>query len=157
MTTPVDAAAKSVVEAAHGDVDAVVFILLTSGNLSCSQSILTLLRRDFDQGKGLASASSMYDAARIVGEQVRTVADMDQPNFGHAESVRILWRAANLGGHRAYFICPICDVEAASVMLVHQDTLSDFFHKHQTAMGRRRRNPIAGKEWAGKAAFADAR
>src|SRR5512135_1080989 len=33
-----------------------VFILLTSGNLSCSQSILTLLRRDFDQGKGLASA-----------------------------------------------------------------------------------------------------
>src|SRR5271166_2376070 len=39
-----------------------VFILLTSGNLSCSQSILTLLRRDFDQGKGLASASSMYDA-----------------------------------------------------------------------------------------------
>ena len=58
-----------------------VFILLTSGNLSCSQSILTLLRRDFDQGKGLASASSMYDAARIVGEQVRTVADMDQPNL----------------------------------------------------------------------------
>ena len=56
-----------------------VFILLTSGNLSCSQSILTLLRRDFDQGKGLASAASMYDAARIVGEQVRSVADMDRP------------------------------------------------------------------------------
>ena len=58
-----------------------VFILLTSGNLSCSQSILTLLRRDFDQGKGLAAASSMYDAARIVGEQVRSVADMDQPDL----------------------------------------------------------------------------
>ena len=58
-----------------------VFILLTSGNLSCSQSILTLLRRDFDQGKGLASASSMYDAARVVGEQVRSVADMDQPDL----------------------------------------------------------------------------
>jgi len=56
-----------------------VFILLTSGNLSCSQSILTLLRRDFDHGKGLASASSMYDAARTVGEQVRLVAEMDQP------------------------------------------------------------------------------
>ena len=56
-----------------------VFVLLTSGNLSCSQSILTLLRRDFDQGEGLASASSMYDAARIVGEQVRSVADLDQP------------------------------------------------------------------------------
>ena len=58
-----------------------VFILLTSGNLSCSQSILTLLRQDFAQGKGLATASSMYDAARTVGQQVRTVADMDQPDL----------------------------------------------------------------------------
>ena len=58
-----------------------VFILLTSGNLSCSQSIVTLLRRDFDQGMGLASASSMYDAARVVGQQVRSVADMDQPDL----------------------------------------------------------------------------
>ena len=58
-----------------------VFILLTSGNLSCSQSILTLLRRDFEQGKGLALASTMYDAARIVGQQVRSVADMDQPDL----------------------------------------------------------------------------
>ena len=67
----------------HTIVDAgeCVFILLTIGNLSCSQSILTLVRRDFDQGKGLASASSMYDAAQIVGEQVRTAADMDQPNL----------------------------------------------------------------------------
>ncbi len=58
-----------------------VFILLTSGNLSCSQSILTLLRRDFDEGRGLALASSMYDAVRVVGEQVRSVADMDQPEL----------------------------------------------------------------------------
>ena len=58
-----------------------IFILLTSGNLSCSQSIVTLLRRDFDQGMGLASASSMYDAARVVGQQVRSVADMDQPDL----------------------------------------------------------------------------
>ena len=58
-----------------------VFILLTSGNLSCSQSILTLLRRDFEQGKGLGSASSMYDAVRVVGDQVRSVADMDQPDL----------------------------------------------------------------------------
>ena len=32
-----------------------VFILLTSGSLSCSQSIMTLLGRDFDQGNGLAA------------------------------------------------------------------------------------------------------
>jgi putative proteasome-type protease len=58
-----------------------VFILLTSGNLSCSQSILTLLRRDFGRGEGLAVATSMYDAARIVGDQVRYVAAIDQPSL----------------------------------------------------------------------------
>lgn len=55
-----------------------VFVLLTSGSLSCSQSVLTLLRRDFDQGAGLATAGSLYDAARIVGDQVRRVSAMDR-------------------------------------------------------------------------------
>ncbi len=55
-----------------------VFVLLSSGSLSCTQSIITLLRRDFDASKGLAQASSLYDAARIIGEQVRRVADMDR-------------------------------------------------------------------------------
>lgn len=55
-----------------------VFIVLSSGSLSLTQSILTLLRRDFDAGKGLASAASLYDAARVIGEQVRKVSDMDR-------------------------------------------------------------------------------
>jgi putative proteasome-type protease len=55
-----------------------VFVLLTSGSLSLTQSIVALLRRDFDQGGGLARASSMYDAARVVGEQVRRVSDLDR-------------------------------------------------------------------------------
>jgi putative proteasome-type protease len=55
-----------------------VFVLLTSGSLSCTQSILTLLRRDFDAGRGLAVAPTMYDAARMVGEQVRKVGDLDR-------------------------------------------------------------------------------
>ena len=55
-----------------------VFILLSSGSLSCTQSIITLLRRDFDQGKGLAQAPSLYDAARVIGEQVRRVSNMDR-------------------------------------------------------------------------------
>ena len=55
-----------------------VFILLSSGSLSCTQSIITLLRRDFDEGKGLAQAPSLYDAARVIGEQVRRVSDMDR-------------------------------------------------------------------------------
>jgi putative proteasome-type protease len=55
-----------------------VFVLVTSGSLSLSQSILTLLRRDFDAGRGLAQATSLYDAARIVGEQIRRVSDIDR-------------------------------------------------------------------------------
>ena len=55
-----------------------VFILLASGSLSLTQSIITLLRRDFDQGAGLAAVSSMYDGARVVGEQVRRVSDLDR-------------------------------------------------------------------------------
>lgn len=55
-----------------------IFILLSSGSLSVTQSIITLLRRDFDQGKGLAQAPSLYDAARVIGDQVRRVSDMDR-------------------------------------------------------------------------------
>jgi putative proteasome-type protease len=55
-----------------------VFIIVTSGSLSLSQSILTLLRRDFDAGRGLALAPSLYDAARTVGEQIRRVSDIDR-------------------------------------------------------------------------------
>jgi putative proteasome-type protease len=55
-----------------------VFVTLASGSLSCTQSVLTLLKRDFDQNKGLATAPSMYDAARIIGDKVRVVGDMDR-------------------------------------------------------------------------------
>src|SRR6478735_12292724 len=54
------------------------FVLLASGSLSLTQSILTLLRRDFDMGRGLATAPSMYDAARVVGQQVRIVSELDR-------------------------------------------------------------------------------
>ncbi len=56
-----------------------VFIILASGSLSCTQSIITLLRRDFDKGLGLATAPTMYDAARIAGEKVREVDNIDRP------------------------------------------------------------------------------
>jgi putative proteasome-type protease len=55
-----------------------LFIALTSGSLSCSQSVVTLLRKDFEAGIGLAAADSLYEAARIVGEQVRKVAALDR-------------------------------------------------------------------------------
>lgn len=55
-----------------------VFVLLASGSLSCTQSIITLLRRDFDHGEGLAKVENMYDAARVVGQMVRKVSDLDR-------------------------------------------------------------------------------
>lgn len=58
-----------------------VFVLLTSGSLSITQSVITLLRRDFDQGHGLAAAPTFYDAARVVGDQVRRVAELDRAVF----------------------------------------------------------------------------
>ena len=55
-----------------------VFVLLTSGSLSLSQSIIALLTKDFEQGAGLAGVPSMYDAAREVGTQVRRVSELDR-------------------------------------------------------------------------------
>src|SRR5437773_1684139 len=54
------------------------FMIAASGSLSLTQSILILLRRDFDEGKGLATAPSVYDAARVIGQVVRKVSDMDR-------------------------------------------------------------------------------
>ena len=55
-----------------------VFIILTSGSLSISQSVLTLLKRDWEAGRGLAVAPSMYDASRVVGDLIRKVAELDR-------------------------------------------------------------------------------
>jgi putative proteasome-type protease len=55
-----------------------VFILLSSGSLSCAQSVMTLLGRDFEHGTGLATVGTMYDAARVLGDQVRRVSAMDR-------------------------------------------------------------------------------
>jgi putative proteasome-type protease len=54
------------------------FVLLTSGSLSCAQSVVSLLQQQFARGEGLASAVSMYEAARIVGQATRDVAKLDR-------------------------------------------------------------------------------
>jgi putative proteasome-type protease len=56
-------------------------VVLTSGSLSLTQSVITLLRKDFDAGQGLAAAETMYEAARVVGVQVRAVADLDRASL----------------------------------------------------------------------------
>jgi putative proteasome-type protease len=55
-----------------------VFVLLASGSLSLTQSIITLLKRDYDAGRGLAEATTLYDASRVLGEQVRKVDAIDR-------------------------------------------------------------------------------
>jgi putative proteasome-type protease len=86
------------------------FILLCSGSLSLSQSVITQLSRDFEHGQGLATAATMYDAARTVGEQIRRVGELDRPALerdGYRYNVHII-----LGGqvrgepHRLYLIYP---------------------------------------------------
>lgn len=58
-----------------------VFVILSSGSLSISQSVITLLTADFDAGQGLAQAKSLYDAARMVGSCVRRVSDIDRASL----------------------------------------------------------------------------
>lgn len=55
-----------------------IFVILSSGSLSVSQSVITLLRDDFDNGRGLAQTDSLYHAARVVGDCVRKVAELDR-------------------------------------------------------------------------------
>jgi putative proteasome-type protease len=55
-----------------------VFVILSSGSLSCTQSILTLLKHDFDKGQGIATLPSFYDVVREIGEQVRKVGELDR-------------------------------------------------------------------------------
>lgn len=58
-----------------------VFVILNSGSLSISQSIVTLLGQEFDAGHGLAQANSLYEAARVVGDCVRRVSDIDRASL----------------------------------------------------------------------------
>ncbi|HEY0007831.1 MAG TPA: hypothetical protein VGB55_03820 [Tepidisphaeraceae bacterium] len=55
-----------------------VFVMMNSGSLSCSQSVQTILKRDYGRGEGLSKAATMYDAARVIGKAVREVADLDR-------------------------------------------------------------------------------
>jgi putative proteasome-type protease len=54
------------------------FIILCSGSLSLTQSVIAMLREEFDAGEGLAKANSFYAAARAVGDCVRRVSDLDR-------------------------------------------------------------------------------
>ena len=51
-----------------------MLVLMTAGNLSISQAIRQIVSEHVDaDGRSIWNVASMYDAARIVGEAVRTV------------------------------------------------------------------------------------
>ena len=87
-----------------------VLVALTSGSLSCSQSIVTLRRPDCDAGGGHAAVGTMYDAARVVGEQVRRVAALDREALERDEykfNVNVLLAGQIRGQpHDLYLIYP---------------------------------------------------
>src|SRR3954454_5784982 len=86
------------------------FVLLTSGSLSCSQSVITLLGRDFEQGHGLATAETFYDTARVVGEQLRRVAALHRQALeqeGYKFNVHLILAGQIRGQpHDLYLIYP---------------------------------------------------
>lgn len=57
-------------------------VLVAAGNLGVSQSVLSILKEQMsggDGGESLLTVSSMYRAARVVGEAVRDVRRIDGP------------------------------------------------------------------------------
>jgi putative proteasome-type protease len=57
-----------------------VIVILTAGNLAITQSVISLLEERLvnpDAPRNLYSAKSMYEVARLVGETMREVFDMD--------------------------------------------------------------------------------
>jgi len=60
-----------------------VIVILTSGNLSSTQSIISLLKEDLKtpQIDNLHNLSSMYAIARYLGEKNRLIAELDKPSL----------------------------------------------------------------------------
>ncbi len=92
------------------------FIILTSGSLSLTQSVITLLQEEFRQGTGLGSAHSMYEAARAVGRCVRAVSDLDREALAKDEysfNIHLLLGGEVAGGEPELYLIypqgnPIC-------------------------------------------------
>ena len=87
-----------------------VFVILTTGSLSLSQSIITLLRQDFAVGQGLATVSNMYEAARVLGTTVRRISGLDRAalerdNFRFNVNL-ILGGQIRGGAHELYMVYP---------------------------------------------------
>ena len=95
------------------------FVILTSGSLSITQSVITLLEEEFRNGQGLGSAASMYEAARAVGRCVRAVSDLDRDALAkddYSFNIHLLLGGEVAGGEPELYLIypqgnPICATE----------------------------------------------
>ncbi len=92
------------------------FVILTSGSLSITQSVVTLLKEEFDRGEGMAAARSMYEAARAVGTCVRRVSAIDRDALAkddYSFNIHLLLGGEIAGGEPELYLIypqgnPIC-------------------------------------------------
>lgn len=92
------------------------FVILTSGSLSLTQSVITLLNEDYRHGRGLAAVGTMYDAARAVGACVRAVSDIDREALAkddYSFNIHLLLGGEVAGGEPELYLIypqgnPIC-------------------------------------------------
>lgn len=58
-----------------------VLIICTSGNLSITQAVITMLRKDLrvQEAENLHNLQSMYEVARYIGSKTRQIIEQDKP------------------------------------------------------------------------------
>jgi putative proteasome-type protease len=64
-----------------------LLVMLSAGNLATTQSVVSLLRQRAASGENsghILSVPSMYDAACLVGETLREIAERDGPTLGQS-------------------------------------------------------------------------
>ena len=97
-----------------------VIVLLSAGNLAISQSVRQLISEpNTDGGKTIWNASTMYEAAQIVGAAVRTVFERDAKalgNFGIDFNVSMM-----LGGQIGKERCRLFQVYSAGNFIESQN------------------------------------
>jgi len=96
-----------------------MMVLMTAGNLSISQSIRQLVGDGASGGRSIWTAGSMYEAAQIVGEAVRTVHARESKSlqeFGIDFNVSMIF-GGQIGGER----CRLFQIYAAGNFIEARD------------------------------------
>lgn len=111
-----------------------VIVLMSAGNLAISQSIRQLISEHVGHaGKTLWNAGSMYEAAQIVGEAVRTIYERDAKalgNFGIDFNVSML-----LGGQIGGEPCRLFQIYSAGNFIESQSE-TPFFQIGEAKYGK---------------------